>query len=74
MNYPAVPDSRFAGNISRSQPLESIEIIIGIAEEDMKGKHRMYKHSHFSSRGGRIVARVLSQAILKIPGNENMNH
>ncbi|HDL64383.1 MAG TPA: SGNH/GDSL hydrolase family protein, partial [Proteobacteria bacterium] len=30
---------------------------------EMQGESRLYKHSHYSSRGGRIVARVLADAI-----------
>ncbi len=29
----------------------------------MMGKHHLYKHSHFSSKGGRIVARALAEAV-----------
>jgi len=33
---------------------------------EMIGKHRLFKHSHYSSKGGQIVARVLADAILEI--------
>ena len=46
--------------------LEKDGIIVVDPVGEMVGKHRLYKHSHFSSRGGRIVARVLADAILKL--------
>ncbi len=50
--------------------LEKDGIIVVDPVGEMVGKHRLYKHSHFSSKGGRIVARVLADAILEILGEK----
>jgi len=47
------------------EELEKSGVIVVDPAPEMKGKSRLYKHSHYSSRGGRIVARVLADAIIK---------
>jgi len=52
--------------------LEKEGIIVVDPAPEMMGKHRLYKHSHFSSRGGRIVARVLADAIVEMLKERNL--
>ena len=46
--------------------LERSGIMVVDPAPEMKGESRLYKHSHYSSRGGRIVARILADAIRKL--------
>jgi hypothetical protein len=51
--------------------LEESGIMVVDPATEMKGKSRLYKHSHYSSRGGRIVARVLADAIIELIKKDN---
>ena len=53
--------------------LEESGIMVVDPAPEMKGESRLYKHSHYSSRGGRIVARVLSDAIVGLLSENNLN-
>ncbi|MDP8214042.1 MAG: SGNH/GDSL hydrolase family protein [Candidatus Euphemobacter frigidus] len=52
--------------------LEKEGIIVVDPALQMKVEHRLYKHSHFSSKGGRIVARALADAIREILKEKNL--
>lgn len=54
--------------------LENSGIMVVNPAPEMKGKSRLYKHSHYSSRGGRIVARVLADAIVKLVNENKFNN
>ena len=51
--------------------LEKAGIMVVDPAPEMKGESRLYKHSHYSSRGGRIVARVLADSIIKLLSGNN---
>ncbi len=44
--------------------LEREGVLVVDPAEEMLGQSRLFKHSHYSSRGGRIVAGVLAEAIV----------
>lgn len=50
--------------------LEESGVTVVNPAPEMKGKSRLYNRSHYSPRGGRIVARVLAGAIEKILARE----
>ncbi len=53
------------------EELEAEEVLVVDPAPEMTGKSRLYKHSHFSSRGGKIVARVLADAIIRLLEGKN---
>ena len=53
--------------------LEDSGIMVVDPAPEMKGESRLYKHSHYSRRGGRIVARVLANAIVELLSKNNLN-
>ena len=53
------------------EELEKEGVLVVDPVKEMEGKHRLYKRSHFSSRGGKIVARVLAGAISNLLERKN---
>lgn len=53
--------------------LERSGAIVVDPGSEMKGKSRLFKHSHYSRRGGEIVARVLAQAIENLLAKNKLN-
>gem|GEM_PF-422547 len=78
LHIPKKNDIKFLAGGTRGahyQVLDELEesgIMVVDPAPEMKGKSRLYKNSHYSSRGGRIVARVLADAIVKLMKGEKI--